>query len=458
MPFNSIHFIYFFGVICPIYWLFKANYKVQNLILLVGSLYFYSQVDLKLCVLWGVIFMITSSLGKSIETFQLRKVTLTLGLLLIFSQLFIAKYYNWLIGDFSHTISIYKFVSTIGLSYYTLAACSYLIDIYRKKLSPVTNPITLGAYLSFFPQLLSGPIPIAYKDLPQYSQPRNITINSVEDAGQRILWGIFKKVIVSGLLAKPVDYIFYNHSELGIIYLWLAIILYSFQVYMDFSGYSDMAWGIAKLLGIKINANFNSPFISRTIDEFWRRWHLSLSAWLKEYIYLPLGGRGNSKWQYMVNIFIVFFMSGVWHGANANFILWGSFNGLLFLFAILTGWTREKNDVQYGIKGFTSMFLVFLSIAFTRVFFRSPDFATAITYYKEMFRLGDYSIPDIGLEGLGLSLLIVLIEWLQRNRSHPADISAWSLPFRIASYASSIIIIYWAWPTQNPTEYIYFKF
>ncbi|MDI9873819.1 MBOAT family O-acyltransferase [Flectobacillus rivi] len=458
MPFNSINFIYFFGVICPIYWLFKANFKLQNITLLVGSLYFYAQVDLKLCALWAVISLITWSLGNALEHFQQRKTILWLGLFLIFSQLFIAKYYNWLLGDFSGTLSIYKFASTIGLSYYTLAASSYLVDIYRKKISPVTNPVTLGAYLSFFPQLLSGPIPIAYKDLPQYSQSRSISITSVEEATQRILWGIFKKVIVAGLLAKPVDYIFYNHSELGFIYLWLAIVLYSFQVYMDFSGYSDMAWGIAKLFGIKINANFNSPFISRTIDEFWRRWHLSLSAWLKEYIYLPLGGRGSSKWQYMVNIFIVFFMSGVWHGANANFILWGSFNGLLFILAILTGWTREKNDTQYGMKGFFSMLLVFLSIAFTRVFFRSPDFATAITYYQDMFKLNDFSIPDIGIMGLGLSAMIVFVEWLQRNKKHPADIFGWSLSIRLVIYASVISVIYWMWPTQNPTEYIYFKF
>lgn len=458
MPFNSIHFIYFFGVICPIYWLFRGNYKIQNIILLVGNLYFYAQVDLKLCVLWAVISLITWLLGKALETYQQRKAILILGLFLIFSQLFIAKYYNWLLGDFSEILSIYKFASTIGLSYYTLAASSYLVDIYRKKLSPVANPITLGAYLSFFPQLLSGPIPIAYKDLPQYSLPRSISMTAVEEAGQRILWGIFKKVIVSGLLAKPVDYIFYNHSELGFIYLWLAIILYSFQVYMDFSGYSDMAWGIAKLLGIKINSNFNSPFISRTIDEFWRRWHLSLSAWLKEYIYLPLGGRGKSQWQYMVNIFIVFFMSGFWHGANANFILWGSFNGLLFVLAILIGWTREKNDTEYGMKGFFTMLLVFLSIAFTRVFFRSPDFATALTYYQEMFNTSEFSIPDIGLEGLIVSIIIVLIEWLQRNRPHPANISAWALPLRLAIYASAICLLYGTWPTQNPTEYIYFKF
>lgn len=458
MPFNSIQFIYFFGVICPIYWIFRGNYKIQNIILLVGNLYFYAQVDLNLCVLWAVISLITWLLGKALETYQQRKAILFLGLFLIFVQLFIAKYYNWLLGDFSGALSIYKFASTIGLSYYTLAASSYLIDIYRKKLSPITNPVTLGAYLSFFPQLLSGPIPIAYKDLPQYSQSRSISITALEEAVQRILWGIFKKVIVSGLLAKPVNYIFYNHSELGIIYLWLAIILYSFQVYMDFSGYSDMAWGIAKLLGIKINSNFNSPFISRTIDEFWRRWHLSLSAWLKEYIYLPLGGRGSSQWQYMANIFIVFFMSGVWHGANANFILWGSFNGLLFILAILTGWTREKKDTQYGIKGFFSMLLVFLAIAFTRVFFRSPDFATALTYYQEMFKISDLSMPDIGLEGLIVSISIVFMEWLQRNRQHPADISAWSMPIRLVIYASIIGIIYWVWPTQNPTEYIYFKF
>ncbi|MGX7687051.1 MBOAT family O-acyltransferase [Flectobacillus roseus] len=458
MPFNSIHFIYFFGVICPIYWLFRTYYKIQNFILLGGSLYFYAQVDLKLCLLWAFISLGTWLLGNAMETYRQRKAILTLGLLLIFSQLFIAKYYNWLLGDFSGALSIYKLASTIGLSYYTLAASSYLIDIYRKKLSPVANPITLGAYLSFFPQLLSGPIPIAYKDLPQYSLSRSISLTTIEESGQRIVWGIFKKVIVSGLLAKPVDYIFYNHSDLGVIYLWLAIILYSFQVYMDFSGYSDMAWGIAKLLGIKINSNFNSPFISRTIDEFWRRWHLSLSAWLKEYIYLPLGGRGNSQWQYMVNIFIVFFMSGVWHGANANYILWGSFNGLLFVMAILIGWTREKNDIQYGVKGFFSMLLVFLSIAFTRVFFRSPDFVTALTYYQEMFKTSDFSMPDIGVVGLGLSILIVLIEWLQRKELHPADISKWSLPVRLGIYAGVIGVIYWMWPTQNPTEYIYFKF
>lgn len=459
MPFNSISFIYFFGVFFPLYWIFKSKYMLQNLFLLIGNLYFYAQIDPKLCVLWLLIALVTWLLGMAIaKNSQHKGFFLLIGLLFIFSQLFIAKYYNWLFGDLTRNFGIYQFISTVGLSYYTLAASSYLIDLYRGKLQAEGNPITLGAYLSFFPQLLSGPIPIAYKDLAQYSKNRTLNWIQIEEASQRILWGIVKKVIISGMLAKPVDYIFYNHTELGLIYLWLAIILYSFQVYMDFSGYSDMAWGIAKLLGININPNFKSPFISQTIDEFWRRWHLSLSAWLKEYIYLPLGGRGKNKAHYMLNIFLVFFVSGLWHGANANYILWGSFNGILFVIAILVGWTRSTNNTSNLFKSILSTLLVFILIAFTRVFFRSPDFGTAILFYQEMFRFNDLSLPDVGLQGLFYSILLVIIEGIRQHYTHPADFSNYKLPIRLAVYIGVICLIYLGWPTQNPTEYIYFKF
>jgi alginate O-acetyltransferase complex protein AlgI len=457
MAFNTLHFVYFFAVFFGLYWFFKNNINIQNLLIVIGSYFFYGYANYKLPILLATVSVFIYFLGGFIQNTKNKKSVFYLSLLALLLQLFYFKYANW-IFDFKSTDKWYQLINTIGISYFTLAAYSYLVDIYRAKVVAEKNPITLFSYLSFFPHLLSGPIPIAHMHLAQFSIAKTINFLRIEIAFQRIAWGLFKKVIISSLLASEVNYIFYNQSTMGVLYLWLGIILYSFQVYMDFSGYSDMAFGFSKLLGFNINPNFKSPFISTSIDEFWRRWHLSLSDWLREYVYIPLGGRGNSKLHYMIVILIVFSVSGLWHGANANFVLWGFFNGLLFVVSILLGLTQKSKVKVYHWYDVFKIMMVFISISFTRVLFRSATFDQAIAYYKNMFVFTNLQIPDIGIKALLFSVAVVIIEFLQRNKDNASNISNLSNWQRVLLYGIIVALIVFLWPVVNSTEYIYFKF
>jgi alginate O-acetyltransferase complex protein AlgI len=470
MAFNTLHFVYFFSAFLVLYWLFRKNLLLQNLLIIIASYGFYAFAkyeapfdflkvfaNYKLPCVLAIVSIFTFFTGLVLEKANNKKPILYGSLLLLLIQLFYFKYANW-IFDFKTTDLWYQLRNTIGISYFTLAAYSYLVDINRGKISAEKNIISLLSYLSFFPHLLSGPIPIAHLHLGQFSVQKTIDYFKIETAFQRIAWGLFKKVIISGMLASEVNYVFYNQSTLGVLYLWLGIILYSFQVYMDFSGYSDMAFGISKLLGFNISPNFKSPFISTSIDEFWRRWHLSLSTWLREYVYIPLGGRGNSKLHYIVVILIVFTVSGLWHGANATFVLWGFFNGLLFVLSILFGFTPSSKIKTYHWYDVFKIILVFVSISFTRVLFHSADLEQATAYYKNMFVFTNLQIPDIGIKALLFSVGVVIIEFLQKNRDNASDVSHMPLIIRLLLYGIIIALIWFLWPVINSTEYIYFKF
>jgi alginate O-acetyltransferase complex protein AlgI len=457
MAFNTLDFVYFFAAFLLLYWLLKQHLLLQNILIIIGSYYFYSYANIKLPFVLAIISFFTFFAGRFLESTKYKKPVLYGSLLFLLFQLFYFKYANW-IFDFKNADTWYQLVNTLGISYFTLAAYSYLVDLHRSKIPAERNPITLLSYLSFFPHLLSGPIPIAHMHLGQFNRAKTIDYLSIETAFQRIAWGLFKKVIISSLLASEVKYIFYNQSTLGVFYLWLGIILYSFQVYMDFSGYSDMAYGFAKLLGFNISPNFKSPFISTSIDEFWRRWHLSLSTWLREYVYIPLGGRGNSKFHYIGVILIVFTISGLWHGANATFVLWGFFNGLLFVVSILFGLTQKSKLKTYNWTDVFKIILVFISISFTRVLFHSATLEQAIAYYKNMFVFTDLTLPDIGIKALLFSIGVVIIEFLQRNRDNASDVSHLPIFFRFLSYGIIIALTIFLWPIINSTEYIYFKF
>ncbi len=459
MPFNTLYFLYFFACFFPVYWLAKKYSNLQNGLLVLANMVFYGWTEPKLCGLIVAVALLIWLGAILMERLPGLAMTIYAWVIvLLFYQLFLCKYYKWFFGeDQGHPFWI-SLTTTVGISYYTLAAYSYITDVYRKKMLARRNFVALLAYLSFFPQLLAGPIPIAHQDFAQYLAQRHLTWTDIEQAIQRILWGLFKKAVVASQLAIPVDYIFYNHASLPYTYLWAGVLMYSFQVYMDFSGYSDMAWGLARLLGIKVNYNFNAPFIARTIDEFWRRWHLSLSAWLKEYIYIPLGGRGKNRWQYSFNIMAVFVVSGLWHGANSNFLLWGSANGLLFVLSIIWGLTRKSKDLSYNLKDYTGVITVFVAISLTRVFFRSPDLMTALHYYQAMVAVKGFVLPDVGLLGIGLSWFVVLVEFIQRRQLHAIDILNRPLYVRIPTYLVLCVGVYYFWPVINSTEYIYFKF
>ncbi len=456
MAFNTLHFIYFFGIFFLAFHSARKFVPLQNCIIIAGSYFFYGYANIKLPL---VLFAVSgfSYLGAYFLSKSKQKLpTLIILLTLLLGQLFYFKYINWIFPSGSNPY--FQLINTIGISYFTLAAYSYLVDIYRQKISFDTNPLSLFSYLSFFPQLLSGPIPIAHIHLAQFNLPKTLSIEATETAFQRIAWGLFKKVIISSLLASEVNYIFYNYSTLSYLYLWLGIILYSFQVYMDFSGYSDMAYGISKLLGFNISPNFKSPFISTSIDEFWRRWHLSLSSWLREYVYIPLGGRGNSTFHYLTVILVVFTISGLWHGANATFVLWGFFNGLLFTISILFGLNQKAKEKTYSWTDLFKIIAVFISISFTRVLFRSVDLQQAIQFYKNMFIFSNHTLPDIGLKALLFSVCVVLIEFLQKNQANASDITRFPMPIKLALYTTILVLTVVLWPVINSTEYIYFKF
>lgn len=440
MLFNSIEFSVFLPIVFLLYWfVFNRNLKLQNLFVVVASYVFYGWWDWRFLFLiaftsfcsWGSGLLIEKYKGQSKKAKTISALNIVLNLLI----LGVFKYYDFFAKEFAELFGLscdgllLNIILPVGISFYTFQALSYSIDVYRGKLKPTHDIVQFFAFVSFFPQLVAGPIERATNLLPQFEKPRRFDYDTAVDGMRQILWGLFKKMVVADNCAIYVDQVFSTYTNQSGSTLLLAAILFTFQIYGDFSGYSDIAIGTAKLFGIRLMRNFNVPYFSRDIAEFWRRWHISLTTWFRDYVYIPLGGSRVSKAKVIRNTFVIFLLSGFWHGANWTFIAWGAYHALLFLPLILLGKNRKYiNVVAAGhtlpsLKEAGQMLLTFFLAMVGWIIFRAESIGQAWRYLCGLFNQSLFSIPWLDTRQYYMPVMIsiavmLLVEWLQRDKEH----------------------------------------
>ncbi|WP_159023073.1 MBOAT family protein [Formosa sp. L2A11] len=444
MLFNSIDFAIFLPLIFILYWfIVNKNLKQQNLLIVIASYIFYGWWDWKFLSLILFSTLIDFSIGKKLGTennLKKRKLLLWTSILINIGFLGFFKYYNFFIDNFITAFTFFgselklnslNIILPVGISFYTFQTLSYTIDVYKKRLTPTNDLIAFTAFVSFFPQLVAGPIERATNLLPQFYNKRTFNSDKAINGVHLILWGLFKKVVIADSCAIYVDEIFSNYQNMNSISLLLGAIYFAFQIYGDFSGYSDIAIGTSKLFGFNLMTNFRYPYFSRDIAEFWRRWHISLSTWFRDYLYIPLGGSKVSKILSFRNIFIIFLVSGFWHGANWTFIIWGILNAIYFIPLFLTKKNRKNLDtVSSGkifpsFKELLSMSFTFLLILIGWIFFRINTVSNGLEYIKNLFSFNfKGGIQYLATERYTPELMVlislfIIIEWNSREKEHP---------------------------------------
>lgn len=395
MLFNSLPFAIFLPIVFAVYWALRNSLRSQNVMLLVASYIFYGWWDARFLSLIVASTVVDYLLGQylAVATNALkRKLFLTASMIFNLGLLGVFKYYNFFMENFMeiaysvglHTNPILlKIALPVGISFYTFQTMSYTIDIYRKQLEPTKDFIAFAAFVGYFPQLVAGPIERASNLLPQMSKRRYFDYQKAVDGMRQTLWGFFKKVVIADAVAPLVDQAFGDPNGFSAIALITGALLFSIQIYCDFSGYSDIAIGISKLFGIDLMQNFRTPYFSRDIAEFWRRWHISLSTWFRDYLYIPLGGSRGSTALKVRNTFAIFIVSGFWHGANWTFIIWGLINALLFLPLLLAKRNRSNlNDPE--ISDLHRILLTFSITTIAWIFFRADSLSHAIDYLQNI--------------------------------------------------------------------------
>lgn len=400
-----------------------------------------------------------------------RKLLLAVSLATNLGILGFFKYYNFFIASFIDLFArngidldpfTLKIVLPVGISFYTFQTLSYTIDIYRRQLEPTRDPVSFFAFVSFFPQLVAGPIERAKSLLPQFERERTFDYDTARSGMRQILWGLFKKMVIADNLAPAVDQIFTNYTDLSGSVLVLGILYFAIQIYCDFSGYSDIAIGTAKLFGFKLMTNFSFPYFSRDIGEFWRRWHISLSTWFRDYVYIPLGGSRASKGRQFFNIFVTFTVSGFWHGANWTFIAWGALHGLFYLPFIFLGRKKYKDVAAQGrwlpsIREASSIAVTFALVLLAWTFFRAPTVTDALQYIAGIFDPSLFSMPSAYRLPLVYVIGILGFEWLQRSKVFALDIESWPVVLRWSFYMLLVYLILFL-GTGAPQSFIYFQF
>ncbi|RZV58569.1 MAG: MBOAT family protein, partial [Flavobacteriaceae bacterium] len=442
MLFNSLDFALFLPIVFILYWFVtQKDLKLQNILLVLASYVFYGWWDWRFLSLIAFSSLVDYFIGLELaktDQKNKRKILLYASLIVNIGFLGFFKYFNFFTQSFSDAFTFFgqdfeasrlNIILPVGISFYTFQTLSYTIDIYRKKLEPTRDPIAFFAFVSFFPQLVAGPIERATNLLPQFFKKRKFKSEQAIDGLQQILWGLFKKIVIADNCAQYANDIFANYEHYSSPTLILGVIYFSFQIYGDFSGYSDIAIGTSKLFGFKLMTNFRYPYFSRDIAEFWRRWHISLSTWFRDYLYIPLGGSRGSKWNALRNTIIVFIVSGFWHGANWTFITWGAIHAIFFVPLLLLNRNRRylgevAADRLFPRLGeFMNILITFALVTLAWVFFRAETIAQALDYFMHMFDLS--LIPDrleikrYAFEILPLIFILFSFEWFSRQNEHP---------------------------------------
>ncbi len=486
MLFNSIDFAVFLPVVFVLYW-FVANkqLKFQNLLVVAASYYFYGSWDWRFLSLIFFSTLVDYLVGNKLnseENLGKRKLLLWVSIVVNLGALGIFKYYDFFLENFVQAFSFFGYeigaqslniILPVGISFYTFQTLSYTIDVYKRNLKPTTDFIAFAAFVSFFPQLVAGPIERASNLLPQFFKSRKFEYHKAVDGLRQILWGLFKKIVIADNCAEFANLIFNNSADYSGGALILGAIFFTFQIYGDFSGYSDIAIGTSRLFGFDLKRNFAFPYFSRDIAEFWRRWHISLSTWFRDYLYIPLGGSRGGTWGKIRNTFIIFIVSGFWHGANWTFIVWGFLNALYFLPLLLA--KKNRSNLEIVAQGkwlptpvdFFKMSFTFGLTVVAWVFFRAESLGHAQQILTDIFSFSGTWLPR-GADFIGtsihpfvlLSLLVIFIsmEWIGREGEYALEKTflRWMRPLRLSLYCllSLIVLLF----SGQENTFIYFQF
>ena len=482
MIFNSIDFAIFLPIVFLLYWFVtNKNLKLQNSLIVIASYVFYGWWDWRFLSLIIFSTLVDYAIGRSLKNEDnntKRKILLWISILVNLGFLGFFKYYNFFLDNLKTVFSFFgneitssslNIILPVGISFYTFQTLSYTIDVYRKKLEPTNDFIAFAAFVSFFPQLVAGPIERATNLLPQFYKKRTFNYANTIDGLRQILWGLFKKIVIADNCAEHANQIFNNSGDFNGSTLVLGAIFFTFQIYGDFSGYSDIAIGISRLFGFDLKQNFNFPYFSRDIGEFWRRWHISLSTWFRDYLYIPLGGSRGSTWMKIRNTFIIFIVSGFWHGANWTFIVWGLLNAIYFLPLLLLNKNRNNLDEVAKDRNFPkfkelfSVLITFILTIFAWIFFRADNINHAFEYISEIFSDSLFSIPYFkdrlqAFITIVFVIVFIFVEWMGRNGQYGiATIGLkWKVAYRYAFYYAIMNAIYWF--GGNEQQFIYFQF
>lgn len=476
MLFTSAEFLLFLPIVFGLYWLLSRRLQWQNALIVVASYVFYGWWDWRFLVLIAFTSLCSYVFGllisKALDKGESRKSRLfnVLNIVVNIAILALFKYHNFFVESL---ISLFPRIGAeklllhlilpVGISFYTFQALSYTIDVYRRKIEPTRDVVQFFAYVSFFPQLVAGPIERATQLLPQFGKQKQFDYAVAVDGIRQMLWGFFKKIVVADNCAVFVDNVWENYSGQHGSTLLVAAFLFSIQIYCDFSGYSDIAIGCAKLFGIRLMRNFNVPYFSRDIAEFWRRWHISLTSWFRDYIYIPMGGSRVSKAKVIRNTLVIFLVSGLCHGANWTFVVWGAYHAVLFLPLIILGKNRKYTNVVAEdralptVKELGQMLLTFVLAMIGWVLFRSKTIGQAWDFLLGMFSKTLFAAPAIPAKTILFVAIMLVVEWVQRKKEHGFVMDGVkSGVLRYACYLTVLTVIFF-FGVFNET-FIYFQF
>jgi D-alanyl-lipoteichoic acid acyltransferase DltB (MBOAT superfamily) len=482
MLFNSIDFAVFLPIVFLLYWLLaNKNLRLQNALIVLASYVFYGWWDWRFLSLILFSTLVDFTIGRKLkneESKTKRKILLWTSIFVNIGFLGFFKYANFFLDNFKSAFSFFgsaittnslSIILPVGISFYTFQTLSYTIDVYKRKLAPTNDFIVFSAFVSFFPQLVAGPIERATNLLPQFYKKRTFEGSKAVDGMRQILWGLFKKMVIADSCAELANHIFNNSAEMNGSSLVLGAIFFTFQIYGDFSGYSDIAIGTSRLFGFNLMQNFKFPYFSRDIAAFWRRWHISLSTWFRDYLYIPLGGSRGGTWMKVRNTFAIFIVSGFWHGANWTFIVWGILHAIYFLPLLLTNKNRKNLEiVAQGntlptAKEFLQILFTFSLTVFAWIIFRAKDMTHAFSYISGIFSSSLFEIPQLSdPKGAMITMLLIFvficIEWQGRESQYALEHLGlkWKRPLRHAMYYTIIIALIWF--SGKEQQFIYFQF
>lgn len=476
MLFNSLVFLLFLPIVFAGYWfLFGKSLRLQNLFVVVASYVFYGWWDWRFLLLIALTSAVAWGTGLLIARRQRERLWVAVSLVINLSILGFFKYFDFFadsavamlqaVGVQAHLPTL-RILLPVGISFYTFQALSYSIDVYRKSLPAVRDPVAFFAYISFFPQLVAGPIERATNLLPQFLRPRVFDYAEAVAGCRLMLWGFVKKVLIADLCAAQANHLL-GLEDPSAPALWLGMLCFTIQIYGDFSGYSDIAIGCGRLFGIRLMRNFAHPYFSRDIAEFWRRWHISLTTWFRDYLYIPMGGSRCGVAKRIRNTFTIFLVSGLWHGANWTFVAWGAFHAICFLPLLLSGKNRRhvsdivaEGRLLPSIREALQMGLTFLLVLVGWVFFRAPSIHTAFAWLSGMFFPIDWRVMGLGLGSQGLRLallgtaLLFVVEWCNRGRLCPRFPRNRLLRWMVYHLALAALLLL----RPEPQTFIYFQF
>ena len=477
MLFNSFEFLVFLPLVFLLYWFGFRTLRWQNFFVVIASYLFYGWWDWRFLILIAFTSLCSFLSGLALEHIAdkvRRRWVSAANICVNLLVLAIFKYYNFFVENLSDLFFLVGYeldwatiniVLPVGISFYTFQALSYTIDVYRRNIRATHDPVEFFAYIAFFPQLVAGPIERATNLLPQFQRKRTFDYAKAVDGCRQMLWGFFKKLVVADNCAIIVNQYWDGYAGQTGFHLFLVAVLFTFQIYCDFSGYSDIAIGCARLFGFNLRRNFNYPYFSRNIAEFWRRWHISLMTWFRDYIYFPLGGSRCSRKKAMLNTLLVFFVSGLWHGANWTFVVWGIYNAVLIIIGNMIGFNAKYKDqpakgrVLPTPKESLNILSTFLLAVIGWVIFRSENMGQVFGYLQQMFSLSLFNAGGTDcLTTIIWCLLMLAVEWIQRDKQHALELSGVRCTWvRYIIYTVVFFTIYCMTPNQM-SEFIYFQF